>query len=130
MGGSVIRRFAVLVLTCLALAGIIPGAREALEQVGEWVEHGHLAHSAPGERDAGADEHGCTPIQHRCPCHEGQSVAVYGLPSGANWSAEWLMWMLPRSPARAMVPVGQFVRPATTEYVSRANAPPTPPPNA
>jgi len=126
----VIRRFAALVLVCLAVAGLLPGAREAIEHLGEWVEHGHLAHSIPGEHDPYADEHGCTPIQHRCPCHEGQSVAVYSLVAGANWSAEWLVWMLPSKAARAAVPAVQFARQTAPLYLSRANAPPTPPPNA
>lgn len=124
------RRLLTTVFALLALGGLLPGAREVVEHLGEWVEHGHLAHSEPGENDPYADEHGCSPIQHRCPCHEGQSVAVYALSAGANWSAEWLTWTLPRVHVRAVPPLINFVAESAPLYLSRANAPPTPPPNA
>ena len=67
-----------LMIALLALS-LLPGWPEVLENVEHLVHDGHMAHSdahdqvadAHAEHDAHADtdEHGCTPMAHRCPCH-------------------------------------------------------------
>jgi hypothetical protein len=125
-----LRRLARTLLVLVAVLGLLPGVNEALEHLGELIEHGHLAHSVPGEHDPFGEEHGCTPVQHQCPCHEGQSVAysIYGV--GAADHAEWLTWMMDADRARlratsARGPIGNDLAPA-----NRSTAPPTPPANA
>lgn len=125
-----LRRLARTLLLLLAVLGLLPGASQAMEQIAELIEHGHPAHSVPGEPDRFADEHGCTPLQHQCPCHEGQSVAQHGYSVGAANHAEWLTWMMDVDHARlrAMNARHSSVNDALPR--SLAHGPPTPPPNA
>lgn len=73
-----IRRLSRNLLVLLAILGLLPGAGGLVEHVVELLAHGHAAHSVEGEHDPLADEHGCTPVQHHCPCHDGQSVTEQG----------------------------------------------------
>lgn len=125
-----LRRLARTLLLLLAVLGLLPGASQAMEQIAELIEHGHPAHSVPGEPDRFADEHGCTPIQHQCPCHEGQSVAYNRYAVGAANHAEWLTWMMDVDLARLRAMNARH--PSVNDALPRslAHGPPTPPPNA
>lgn len=125
-----LRRLARTLLLLLAVLGLVPGMYEAVEQIAELVEHGHPAHSVPGEHDPFADEHGCTPIQHQCPCHEGQSVAHYRYAVGAANHAEWLTWMMDVDHARLRATNARHSSVNDALPRSLAHGPPTPPPNA
>lgn len=124
------RRLARTLLLTLAVLGLIPGMNEAVEQLAELVGHGHLAHTVPDEHDPLADEHGCTPVQHHCPCHQGQTAGYHDYAAEAANSAQWLTWMLDAdlAPRRATDPR----RPHGNDELPRSSArgPPTPPPNA
>ncbi len=124
------RRLARTLLLLVAVLGLLPGVSEAVEQLGELIEHGHPAHSVPGETDPLAGEHGCTPVQHQCPCHEGQSIALYSYTVGAMTSEHWLTWMMEAD--RVRVHATSSRTPASNDRlpILGANAPPTPPPNA
>ncbi|MFZ5480813.1 MAG: hypothetical protein ACOZNI_28895 [Myxococcota bacterium] len=125
-----LRRLARTLLLLVAALGLLPGVSEAAEQVAELVTHGHPAHSAPGEVDPLAGEHGCSPVEHRCPCHESQSLSLNGAYGAGAPAGAWLTWMLDADQARRRARSAR--RPATAELVaaSRATGPPTPPPNA
>ena len=127
---TMLRRLARNLLLLVAVLGLMPGVNEALEQAAELIEHGHPAHTVPGEAHPLAAEHGCTPVQHQCPCHEGQSVDMRGAMAGGPSAENWLTWMLDaervgRRPASARGPSGNDIAPA-----NRSTAPPTPPANA
>jgi hypothetical protein len=125
-----LRRLVQTLLVLIAVVGLLPGVNEAVEHIAEFIEHGHLAHSVPGEHDPLADEHGCTPVQHQCPCHEGQSVAYDGVTVGAASHAEWLTWMIGSDSARLRATTART--PHANDMLPRpaAHGPPTPPPNA
>lgn len=124
------RRLTRTLLVFIAVLGLLPGVSEMVEHVAELIEHGHPAHSVPGEHDPLGDEHGCTPLQHQCPCHVGQSVAYYGYGVRAADHAEWLTWMIDRPMARRHATDGRH--PSVDDTMPRplAHGPPTPPPNA
>ena len=115
----------------MTLLGLMPGVNEALEQVTELVAHGHPAHSVPGEADPLAAEHGCSPSQHACPCHESQASSMQAkAEAGAFPTDHWLTWMVDaervgRRPASARRVSGNDRVPANL-----STAPPTPPANA
>lgn len=110
------------ILTLVLIVSLMPGLGEILENVEHLLHDGHLAHATSHERDehtAGHDtliaEHGCTPVSHICPCH----ISVPAI--------------LPRE--LMLVQVAGFqvqTRAIVTEQypVTRANAPPVPPPLA
>ena len=126
-----IRRLLRTLLIVVLLLGILPGSELLVEHVSELVRHGHPAHSVPGEADPYAAEHGCSPSQHACPCHESQASSTQGKAgAGAFPTDHWLTWMLDaeragRRPASARQPSGNDIAPA-----NRSTAPPTPPANA
>lgn len=114
-----------LLIALLALT-LLPGWPEVIENVEHLVHDGHLAHSdahddAADEQAAhhahgDTDEHGCTPMAHRCPCHVSLAALV---PPGALPSAgQWLD-----------LPVGT-VPSAEGGPLTRAIPPPTRPPIA
>ena len=84
-----LRRLARNLLLLVAVLGLMPGVNEALEQAAELIEHGHPAHTVPGEAHPLAAEHGCTPVQHQCPCHQGQSVDMRGAVAGGPFAENW-----------------------------------------
>lgn len=111
-------------LTLLVGLSLMPGWGELLENLEHVVHDGHLAHAvlvahADDEahgHEALEAEHGCTPVQHTCPCH----VSVPALaPEGAA---------LPE-PVRVAV---RRDRPPVRDDrpLQRAQAPPLPPPRA
>ena len=126
-----IRRFLRHLLILVSVLGILPGSELLVEHVSELVRHGHPAHSVPGEADPRAAEHGCSPIQHACPCHHSQASSTQAkAQAGAFPTDHWLTWMLDaervgRRPASARGPSGNDIAPA-----NRSTAPPTPPANA
>ncbi len=62
------------VLLLVATLGMTPAATEVIEAVEHVLHDGHLPHGethdeTTAEADHGkADEHGCSPTQHHCPC--------------------------------------------------------------
>ncbi len=125
-----LRRLTRTLLLLVAVLGLMPGVNEAVEHLAEFIGHGHPAHSVPGEHDPLADEHGCTPVQHQCPCHEGQSVAHDSFTIGAARHAEWLTWMIGSDRARLPATNGRTPHAHDMLPRSAAHGPPTPPPNA
>ncbi|MCB9777686.1 MAG: hypothetical protein H6742_03905 [Alphaproteobacteria bacterium] len=110
-------------LTLLLAVSLLPGLAEVVENVEHLLHDGHLPHSEQHEsvkhaesHDDGLDEeHGCTPMLHHCGCH----TSMLGILTDGSLE-------LRRPPPTAEG------RPFGTEStpLSRANAPPTPPPNA
>lgn len=112
-------------LTLALCVALMPGWIELLENLEHLVHDGHLAHPADHVAHADHDheqadahealeaEHGCTPMQHDCPCHA--SVPV----------------LLPQPTALDTTPsLPEQDRPPEllTRLVHRANAPPVRPP--
>ncbi len=124
----VVRRLFRTLFLLVGVLGLVPGANGALEQLVERIAHGHAAHSVAGEHDALAAEHGCTPLQHHCPCHESQSIALASF-SQSPAAEQWLTLMLEPDPVRYAA-VGRTPSSNDTQRAVGANAPPTPPPNA
>lgn len=123
------RRFARILLPLMAILAMMPGFGEAVEHLAELLEHGHAAHTVVGEHDPLAAEHGCTPIQHQCPCHEAPPSSLVQRLAATQQAPMWLLWA--EGPARAPQPGGKAWSPhADFPLSSRAIAPPTPPPNA
>lgn len=113
-----------------AMVGIVPGAEEILEQVAELAQHGHPAHSVPEDLNHSV-EHGCTPVQHACPCHESAPTTGTTASVTLTATAEWLTLMI-EGPAELRSPdeLRRRMNRADLDPSSRATAPPTPPPNA
>lgn len=126
----VLRRLARRLLLLVAVLGLMPGVDEIVEQVAELAEHHHLAHSVPGEADPLGEEHGCSPVEHHCRCHQGQSVELRDSGRLGAGAPMWLTWMLDMPGVR--VRADNAASPGVSDRLaqSRANAPPTPPPNA
>ena len=122
-------RLARRLLLLVAVLGLMPGFDAAMEALVELADHGHAAHSVPGEPDPLAEEHGCTPVEHHCPCHAAEPVLLGRAGQLAARPPEGLALHLdPRPPRRAparRAPLGPDAR-----RLTRATAPPTPPPNA
>jgi len=114
---SLLRRLIAITVAVLML----PGLTEILESVEHLVHDGHLPHSEQHEVELASedhdatlgDEHGCTPISHQCGCHV-SAPAILAAATALH----------PRAP----MPVVR--RPMFDEQtpLTRANAPPTPPP--
>ncbi|MCK6507851.1 hypothetical protein L6R53_31540 [Myxococcota bacterium] len=73
------------VMICVMLVfGLFPGSDELVESVAHLIHDGHLPHSEQHDRvgtfeDCGdSDEHGCTPLAHRCQC----CVSIMAMPQG------------------------------------------------
>ena len=108
-----------LLLFLLTLS-LLPGWVELLENLEHLVHDGHLAHLSVHDDDEAKHrsfevEHGCTPMHHSCPCHA-SSPAL--LPDEFDLSVAWLAHLRSRPPAY------------DPRLVTRANAPPVPPPTA
>ncbi|HHO51716.1 MAG TPA: hypothetical protein ENK18_12785 [Deltaproteobacteria bacterium] len=108
-----------LLFFLLALS-LLPGWSEMLENLEHLVHDGHFAHLSIHDGDEVGHpsieiEHGCTPLRHSCPCHTSLSAL---LPDDLDLSL-----------ARAVHLRGQ---PPTYDrrLITRANAPPVPPPTA
>jgi len=107
-------------LSYLMVLSIFPGWMELLENLEHLVHDGHLAHmSHEHEHDEAHEalgaEHSCTPVQHHCGCHTSIPVVLMveaELPE--RWSA-----VLKQRPQELV-----------DGPLTRANAPPTPPPRA
>ncbi len=110
-------------LTLFLVVSLLPGLPEIVESLEHLLHDGHLPHSEQHDsvehaetHDEGlADEHGCTPMAHHCGCH----ISMPGV------LADGAMKHSPRVPTAEMRPSGTESTP-----LSRANAPPTPPPIA
>ena len=101
-----------------------PGLTELLENLEHILHDGHLAHSALHDEHEDEDEvhaaieaeHGCTPMSHNCGCHISVPIilvdATHGDPPRRGLLAPTF------NPTRASGPL------------TRANAPPVPPPTA
>jgi hypothetical protein len=70
-----IRRVLRWALCALVVFGLVPGATELVENLEHLLHDGHLRHSTAHEVvaddeacDGEGDEHGCTPLDHRCGC--------------------------------------------------------------
>ncbi len=111
------------ILTLILVVSLLPGLAELVESVEHLLHDGHLPHSEQheGEKyteshdDSLDDEHGCTPMAHHCGCHASMlGILADGSPH-------------PRRPL-----AGAERRPIAPDgmLLSRANAPPTPPPIA
>ena len=124
------RRLARTLLLTLAVLGLIPGMNEAVEQLVELAGHGHLAHSVPDGHDPLAGEHGCTPLQHHCPCHQGQTAGYHDYAVDAATAAAWLTWMVDGEFAPRPAPDRRQLNAHDDLPRSSARGPPTPPPNA
>lgn len=107
-------------LVFLMVLSLTPGVAEFLENVEHILHDGHLAHSTHSDDEvhtASVDaEHGCTPMSHSCGCHSSMPAVLSESPTvqPQRLAAE----LESRSP-------GDVAR-----LVSRANAPPVPPPTA
>lgn len=77
----------------LALS-LLPGWPEVLENVDHLVRDGHFAHSDAHDQAAeehaadgacaDSDEHGCTPLAHRCACHVSLAALVPTTPDSVD----------------------------------------------
>lgn len=99
---------------------LLPGWNELLENFEHLVHDGHLAHLSNHDEDEAnhpplGTEHGCTPLRHSCPCHI-SSPAL--LPDDFDLNVSWIAHLCSRSPTYG------------ARLVTRANAPPVPPPTA
>ena len=110
----------LLHIVCAVL--LLPGWGDLLENVEHLSLDGHLAHSAPHEEpqlarhQASVDtEHGCTPLSHTCSCHR----AVPAILGAAD-----------AVPPRRLSATRERLPDWGDRPVSRANAPPVPPPIA
>lgn len=109
-------------LTLVVVVAMLPGVQVLVETVDHLLHDGHLPHSEQHEVDQQTeahqgvdDEHGCTPIQHRCGCHASAPAILTGL----------ALCLPPRSTSVEVRPSWSEDTPTT-----RANAPPTRPPIA
>jgi hypothetical protein len=110
-------------LTLFLVVSLLPGLAEIVESLEHLLHDGHMPHSEQHEsekyaeyHDQGLDEeHGCTPMSHNCGCH----TSVLGI------LADGSMTHPRRVPTTERWPSGTESTP-----LSRANAPPTPPPIA
>jgi hypothetical protein len=110
-------------LTLLLVVSLLPGLPEIVENLEHLLHDGHLPHSeqhesekyAESHDDGHDEEHGCTPMSHHCGCH----TSMLGI-------------LADGSPDLRRPPPTAEGRPFGTEStpLSRANAPPTPPPIA
>lgn len=109
--------------TLLLAVSLLPGLSELVESLEHLLHDGHLPHSAQHEQQQHVehhaqgldDEHGCTPMSHQCGCHASvPGVLAAGHPDIGR-----------PAPAAEGRPLGPEDTP-----LSRANAPPTPPPRA
>ena len=125
-----LRRLARFLVLLVAVLGLMPGVDELAEQVGELIEHHHLAHSVPGEADPLGEEHGCTPVEHHCRCHQGQSFELRESGRIGAGAPMWLTWMMETPGQRGRENSGTRLATDDLLAIYRANAPPTPPPNA
>lgn len=114
----ILRRLLALLL---ALA-LLPGWAELVENVEHLLHDGHLAHSevhelAQASEDAHetTDEHGCTPVSHHCGCH----MSVPGVLADSDLTIG--------APPMSM---DRLALALEGRLLERAQAPPTPPPNA
>jgi len=110
-------------MTLLLAATLLPGLSEIAETIEHMLHDGHMPHSAQHEQeqitedhhDGLDDEHGCTPMAHHCGCH----ASMLGILADGSLAIR-------RPPHTADGrPFGSESTP-----LSRANAPPTPPPIA
>jgi hypothetical protein len=117
-----LRRLLRTFLTAVLVFSLMPGVPEVLENVEHLLHDGHLAHSEQHEavkyiesHGDGLDEHGCTPMAHRCGCH----ASMIGLLPDPAPGVQ-----------RSLAPAEDA--PIAVERIptARANAPPTPPPIA
>jgi hypothetical protein len=110
-------------LTLFLVVSLLPGLPEIVESLEHLLHDGHMPHSEQHEsekyaesHDQGLDEeHGCTPMSHNCGCH----MSVLGILADGSLEIGRPILM---PEAR---PFGTDSTP-----ISRANAPPTPPPIA
>ncbi len=107
-------------LTFVLIVTLVPGWVEVLENLEHLAHDGHLAHYVDhaddedvASHEALEAEHGCTPLSHICDCHS-------SMPALLEIEVD-----LPR--ALGLVPGSMRVT-ADDRLVSRANAPPVPPP--
>ncbi len=110
----------LLHIVCAVL--LLPGWGDLLENIEHLSLDGHLAHSAPHEEaqliqhQASVDtEHGCTPLSHTCSCHR----AIPAILGAAD-----------PVPQRRLLAARELLPERDDRPVSRANAPPVPPPVA
>jgi hypothetical protein len=113
-----LRQLLMFVLV-LSLSPVMP---ELIENIEHIVHDGHLAHFA--HHDEGEDEvhaaieaeHGCTPMNHNCGCHVSVPIILTDTPVVDPPQLSYLPTTL--NAARSSGPL------------TRANAPPVPPPTA
>ena len=111
-------------VAALVVLSLLPGMPDLIE-IGEHLVHdGHLPHSGLDEATQSVEQHqvglnaerGCTSMSHHCVCH-GSAPAV--LPAALDLVEPRLVQVPEVSPSGA-----------TPLLLTRANAPPTPPPIA
>ena len=123
-----LRRLARILILLIAVLGLMPGLHEATERAMELATG-----SEPADVDPFCAEHGCTPCEdpgcacHACICHTSSTVAEY--PGTTEAAPDWHALMLD-APSLARRGEPDQINRGDAQIVSRATAPPTPPPNA
>lgn len=121
MGGMTLRLLLRRLITMLVVVSLLPGLSEVLETVEHLIHDGHMPHSEQHEQTQLSEghtvdvEHGCTTMAHQCACHTSMPAIL------ADATPE---------PARRVVALTRRPLAAEETPLSRANAPPTPPPIA
>lgn len=124
-----LRSIAQILLLLFAVLATTPGASELVENVVERLQHGHPAHSVPGEEDPFCADEGSAPCKGpSCECHVGAGIFLVELGAESGIRVEWTSLAM----AGALRPKASGeprVRWSDVCPNARSNAPPTPPPN-
>ena len=127
-----LRRLSRYCLLLVAVLSAFLGAGELMEQFVELAVHGHLPHSVPDEVDPFCNEQGEAPCEGpSCVCHSTTSaVSLCLVVTVALHESAWEVSL--SDDASSLAAGGLSRRPLASDDVprDRANAPPTPPPNA
>ena len=127
-----LRRLSRYCLLLVAILGALLGEGELMEQVVELAGHGHPPHSVPDKVDPFCNEQGETPCEGpSCVCHSTTSaVSLCLVETVALFESGWEIRL--HDDASLIASGGLARRPFASVDAprDRANAPPTPPPNA
>ena len=127
-----LRRLSRFCLLLLAVLSAALGTGELIEQAVELAGHGHPAHSVPDEVDPFCSEQGEAPCEGAtCVCHSTTSAVSLGMVQTVTLFESG--WEIRLDDDASLIASGGLARrpfASVDAPRNRANAPPTPPPNA
>lgn len=124
------RRLARLCLLIFTVSGVLGGPRGPLPEPVAASAPQHAALPRPAEDASGPCAPGCPPGGHGCRCPGWSHTALFAPGAAASTPGEWLLWATGGDGTSHRSAVVRARLASETRPTSRANAPPTPPPNA